>query len=77
MKRLISSSAVRLVGLWLLAMAIVFSPESTRASASAGKCDDPMPFAACQKCYGVPQYDGTVCNVLTCVAAEPIFSNCG
>ena len=77
MKRLISSSAVRLVGLSLLAMAIVFSPESTRASASTDYCDDPMPFAACQKCYGVEQYDGTVCDVLTCVAAPSIFSNCG
>ena len=76
MERIVSSSTVRLTGLLLLAMAVLLGPQHARASAgNSGDCEV-YPFAACEKCYDVLQYDGTVCDVLTCVAGPTIFSNC-
>lgn len=61
MDRLISSSAVRLVGLGLLAVAVVLGPGEARASALASGCVE-IPWIACERCYGVER-DKEICDV--------------
>ena len=75
MESIVSSRAVRLVGLVLLAAAVALGPQQA-AAAGGGKPCELFPFMACERCYDVEQYDGTICDVLTCVAGPTIHTNC-
>ena len=74
MDRLISSSAVRLVGLGLLAVAVVLGPGEARASALASDCVE-LPWIACKRCFNV-EWEGWICEALICVAGPTIHSKC-